>query len=116
MSNQPMITPDESARQRQIAAVAQEMLSGTVDLVGGSRRLLALYHRLEEFDAENDQLFLPIVAFESETDVLPVGEARELWAPDALLSKEREFAPYLEKARPEILETCRALVRKYSQA
>jgi hypothetical protein len=87
------------------------MLAGSVGIVDGCRRLAKLFARL---DVDEDDLFDWIKVVESETEDLPVGDARSLWWPEALEAKEKEFKPYLEEVRPEVLEVCEALVQRYS--
>ena len=95
----------------QIADIAHEMLSGKVGLVEGSRQLVQLFGRLDERD---DELLAPIIALESETDDLPLGEVRLHWSEEALQRKDAAVADYLREVRAEILKTCEALVRRYS--
>jgi hypothetical protein len=87
------------------------MLAGSVGIVDGCRRLVELFHRL---DVDDDDLFMAIRAVESETEILPVGDARSLWIPEALEAKEKKIKPYLEAVRPEVLGVCEALVQRYS--
>ena len=56
----------QGSAQTQIAAVAQRILSGELGIVEGCRRLVQLSARLDRID---DELFAPIVAVESETEV-----------------------------------------------
>ena len=46
----------------------------------------------------------------SETDDLPVGEVRTLWASSALKEKDVEIARAEELYRADFLETCRRIV------
>ena len=105
--------PLAGSPQNQIAAVAQGMLSGEVGIVEGCRRLVQLSSRLDEGD---DGLFAPIVAVESETEDLPLGEARSLWSAEALASKDREVSVYLGQVGETVLEVCRTLVKRYAAA
>ena len=47
----------------------------------------------------------------SETDDLPVGEVRKLWASSALKEKDVEIARAEELYRADFLETCRRIVK-----
>lgn len=105
------MSPTIPSVEEQVAFVAREMIAGSVGIVDGCRRLVKLFARL---DVDDDDLFLPIIAVESETEILPIGDARSLWWPEALEAKEKEFKPYLEEVRPEVLEVCEALVQRYS--
>lgn len=97
--------------EARITGIAQEMLSGEVGLVEGSRQLVQLFGRLDE---RGDELFTPIVVLESETEDLPLGEARLRWSEEALRRKEAAVGAYLREVQAEILEVCEALVRRYS--
>jgi hypothetical protein len=52
-----------------------------------------------------------IIAVASETDDLPVGEVRNLWAPYSLREKDVEIARAEELYRADFLETCRWIVK-----
>lgn len=71
----------------EVVRVAQGVLAGTIGVVEGSRRLASLGHELWHHDTD----FVPFVAIASETDHLPVGEARRQWAGDALNQKNAEI-------------------------
>jgi hypothetical protein len=51
-----------------------------------------------------------IIAVESETDHLPVGEVRKPWASYALREKDVEIAHAEELYRTDFLQTCRKIV------
>ena len=53
-----------------------------------------------------------IIGAHSETHHLPLGEVRELWAPDALKHKDVEIARAEELYRADFLETCRRIVKE----
>ncbi len=99
--------------QTQIAAVAQGMLCGDIGIVDGCRQLVRLYCRLDE---GVDELFALIVAVESETEDLPLGEARSQWSEEALSRKDAEVNAYIGQVREVVLEACEALVQRYSGA
>lgn len=66
---------------------------------------------LEERD---EQLLAPIIAVESVTEDLPVGEDRSSWLPAALAAKQGEVDSYLDQVRDVVLEVCGVLVRRNS--
>jgi hypothetical protein len=51
-----------------------------------------------------------IIAILSETDHLPIGEVRKLWAPFALEMKDAEIARCEELWKPQFLEACKRIV------
>jgi hypothetical protein len=56
-----------------------------------------------------------IIGIESETDNLPVGEVRKLWAPDALRVKDFEIVRCEELYRPRFLEACKRIAGRLRQ-
>ena len=72
------------------------------------RVLVSLAHTEAIADVEDRRI---IIGVESETDHLPVGEVRRLWAPCALKEKDVEIARAEELYRAGFLETCRKIVQ-----
>jgi hypothetical protein len=56
-----------------------------------------------------------IMGMESETDHLPVGEVRKLWASYSLKKKDVEIARAKELSRTHFLQTCRKIVNRIAQ-
>lgn len=88
--------------------VAQAVLDGRTTVLEAVRQLVSLAHT--DAVAEPDRRF--IIGVESETDHLPVGDVRKLWAPDALKEKDVEIARAEEAYRADFLETCRRIVKE----
>ncbi len=86
--------------------VAQAVLDGRTTVLEAVRALVSLAHTDAIADVE-DRKF--IILIESETDHLPVGEVRELWARYALRRKDVEVACAEELYRADFLETCRRI-------
>jgi hypothetical protein len=86
--------------------VAQAVLDGRTTVLEAARALVSLAHTDAIADVE-DRRF--IIAIESETDHLPVGVVRKLWAPDALKEKDVEIARAEELYRADFFETCRRI-------
>lgn len=74
----------ESERQR-ARDVAQAVLDGRSTVLEAVRALVSLAHTDAVAEVE-DRRF--IIGIESETDHLPIGEVRKLWAPYALKEKD----------------------------
>ena len=74
------------------------------------RALVSLAHTDAVADVE-DRKF--IIAIESETDHLPVGEVRKLRASSALKEKDVEIARAQELYRADFLETFRRIVQPH---
>jgi hypothetical protein len=86
--------------------VAQAVLDGRTMVLEAARALVSLAHTDAIGDVE-DRRF--IIAIESETDHLPVGVVRKLWASDALKEKDVEIARAEERYGADFLETCRRI-------
>jgi hypothetical protein len=59
------------------------------------------------------KIFLPFIAVESETEDMPLGDARIGWDENALARKDQEIAAYLEVVRDSIYEACRGVLARY---
>lgn len=99
-------TEADGLRAREIA---QEVLDGRTTVLERVRQLISLEHS-DAFTELEDRRF--IIGVHSETDHLPIGEVRQLWAPDALKHKDVEIARAEELYRADFLETCRRIVKE----
>jgi Protein of unknown function (DUF2489) len=95
------------SEHRKARDVAQAVLDGRTTVLEAVRALVYLAQTDAIADVE-DRKF--IIGIESETDHLPVGEVRRLWASDALKEKDVEIAHAEERYRADFLETCRRIV------
>lgn len=86
--------------------VAQAVLDGRTTVLEAARELVSLAHTDAIADVEDRRL---IIGIESETDDLPVGEVRKLWAPYALKTKDTEIARCEELYPPQFLEACKRI-------
>ncbi len=88
------------SEHRRASDVAQAVLAGRV-------RALVSLARTDAIAAAEDRRF--IIAIESETDHLPVGEVRKLWAPSTLKEKDVEISHAEELYRSDFLDICRRI-------
>jgi hypothetical protein len=86
--------------------VAAEVLNGRTTIMEAVRELAPLAHTGGIADEAERRL---IVGIDSETDHLPIGEVRKLWAPDALQEKDAEIARAEEWWKAEFLDACRRI-------
>jgi hypothetical protein len=63
------------------------------------------------FGYEEDRIL--IIAIESETEDLPIGEVRKLWAPYALEAKDAEIARREEPWQPSFREASTVIVEAH---
>ena len=100
-------SPGIGVRPSEAKEIAQAALDGRTTVFEAVRALVSLAHTDAVADVE-DRKF--IIGIESETDHLPVGEVRKLWASSALKEKDVEIARAEELYRVDFLETCRRIV------
>ena len=94
---------EERQRARE---VAQAVLDGRTTVLEAARELFPLAHT-DAITNEDDRRLM--IAIQSETDHLPIGGARKLWAPDALQRKEPEIAGAGALWKAEFLEACKRI-------
>lgn len=98
-----------SSLERQRARdLAQAVLDGRTTVLEAVRALVSLAHTDAITDVEDRRL---IIGMESETDHLPVGDVRKLWASSALKEKDVEIARAEQLYRADFLEMCRRIVQ-----
>ena len=65
---------------------------------------------------ENDADFLLMTAISSETDHLPLGPARQHWAPDALARKDEELAEAADYWSDQVRSSCERIIERFGPA
>jgi hypothetical protein len=98
--------PASESEHHQARDVAHAVLAGRTTVLEAVRALVFLAHTDAIADVEDRRL---IISIDSETDHLPVGEVRKLWAPSALREKDVEISRAEEVYRSDFLETCRRI-------
>ena len=96
---------------RSARAFARKLIAGETGVIEASRALSSLRY---EFDAPQDDLFLPFVAIDSETSELPIGSVRREWARDALALRDIEIARCERLYHVRAIEACRKLMAYFS--
>jgi len=95
-----------ASERREARDLAQAVLDGRMTVLEGARALVSLAHTDAVPDLEDRKL---IIALESETDDLPVGEVRTLWATDMLKEKDVEIARAEKLYRDSFLQACQRI-------
>jgi hypothetical protein len=95
----------ESERQR-AKEIAAAVLDGRTTVLKAVRELCPLAHT-DALANEEDRTL--VIAIESETDDLPIGEVRKLWAPYALKAKDAEIVRAEELYKAQFLEACKRI-------
>jgi hypothetical protein len=101
-----------ASNRQKVARTAQDILDGRIGVIEASRRLSSL--RFGVGGDEWDPDFLTFVGIDSETDDLPVGQARQHWAPDALAKKDAEIARCEKLYREPAREAASHLVARFA--
>jgi hypothetical protein len=86
--------------------VAEAVLDGRTTILEAVRELVPLAWTDAIADVEDRRL---LIGIGSETDHLPVGEVRKLWAPYALAIKDVEIARCEERYKTEFLAACQRI-------
>ncbi|HLY97634.1 MAG TPA: hypothetical protein VKT33_01065 [Candidatus Angelobacter sp.] len=89
--------------------VAEAVLNGQIGVLEGARALWR-FARTDAIASAEDRTFIIVV--DSETDHLPIGDARQYWASDALRSKDLEIAAAEAWCKAKFLEICRRIVQQ----
>jgi hypothetical protein len=97
-------------QRRLVASIAQKVLDGELGVIEGAREIIGLDGIALPVD---DQDLMRMVAVDSETDALPLGRVRELWAPEVLERKDEEIRRAEEWARGFAWEAFRRLVERF---
>ncbi|MDH5822080.1 hypothetical protein QFW77_03605, partial [Luteimonas sp. RD2P54] len=93
------------------AEIAAAILAGSMPLLDGCHLLDQLSSAVEVPD--NDPDFGAFSLIQSETDALPIGQARGLWTRDALAGLEPEIQSATIWAEPIALPACKSVVARF---
>jgi hypothetical protein len=93
-------------RQRALE-LARAVLESRISILEAVRELFPLAHT-DAIGDETDRRL--IIGIESETDHLPVGEVRKLWAAEALREKDEEIASAEALWKSKLLDACKRIV------
>lgn len=93
--------------KQMIIQTARAMVDGSLGIVAGSRRICALRHEINLSDSE---LFHTFVAFDSDTDIYPIGADRAWYEPKYLLQLDREMEEIVNLSRSDVLDACMRII------
>lgn len=106
----PMTQASKKQQWAELADLLRDLLDGRIGLTEGCRRVVTGYYYLER----GNKLFDPFRGFDSESDAFPLGEGRELWAPDSLRAIDGQRELTEAHYRTWLLDAAKHL-RKYAQ-
>ncbi len=94
----------ERQRAKEVAVAA---LDGRITVLEANNELFPLAHT-DAIASEQDRIL--VIAIYSETDSLPIGDVRKLWAVEALREKDVEIARAESRWKVKFLEACKRIV------
>ncbi len=98
-----------SNSKSEIVEVCQHMLDEKISLIEGCRKLVKLISKNEE----DNEIFFPIRAFESDTERFLLGEPRKHAEPNYLRELDQEMDDYIEKSKEDILKACKNIIKYF---
>ena len=98
---------------RMIRARALDLIEGRLSVIESARVLSKLTYWSE---LNNDPDLTTFVAIDSETDALPVGDARKYWASHALEREDVEIAKAEDLYRSTAIESAQRLAERFKWA
>ncbi len=101
-----------ASNRQKVARIAQDIVSNHIGVIEASRLLARLRFgvAVDQWDPD----FITFVGIDSETDDLPLGEARHHWSPSALALKDVEIAHAEEFYRDSALVAASHLIARFA--
>jgi hypothetical protein len=106
-------TPSAWARSEAVRR-ARAVLSGELGVLEGCIPLASIAHDVVA-DWRSDPDFVVFGAVASETDELPLGEARAQWSAAALARADVEIDRYTREVKDGVLAACLNVVKRFEQ-
>ena len=100
-----------SESEQKVVQVAEAILSGTIGIIEGSRRLVTLRQLVTKEDFDKD--FKIFVLIDSDSDHIPIGDARKQWAPQARKDKDKELEQIENWYRDSAEQGCKILIARF---
>jgi hypothetical protein len=86
------------------------LLEGEIGVIAASRALGQLRHHIAPAWPEMGEALLPFIAVDSDTDALPIGAERAMWARSALAIEDHKIAEAEERFRDPIRAACHRIM------
>lgn len=100
-----------AAGRRELVELCSNMLKGRVNILEGVRRICTLRFVVEDPDNE---VFLPIRAVESDTDIFPAAVIRSNFGAEYLFRADIELNSYLSDHHEAIAQACAEIIDAFS--
>jgi hypothetical protein len=98
---------DDIRKYKELRKIAQSIIADEVDLLTGCRNICRNRPEDQIFDQD---CFLVIRAFETDTDYVPAGNAIKRCDEDFLKEVYQEMDSYIDKVKPSITSACKDIV------
>jgi hypothetical protein len=95
----------------ELVSAARDFLADKVGVIATARILKPHLHALEDYRPDLAKTTRMVVAIDSETDALPIGNVREMWHPSTAAIEDAKAKHSEELCRQDISAVCRELVR-----
>lgn len=95
----------------ELRRAALGLLEGEIGVIAASRILGRLRDDFSTAWPEMGEALIPFVAVDSDTDALPIGLTREMWAPSALASEDRKIDEAEEYFREPARIACQRVLQ-----
>ena len=102
----------QKQRQR-VFGLVEKMLENSIDYLEGAVEISSL--RFELGLANNDEDFLIFAIISSETDHLPIGNAKLQWSKEALLALIPEYESSTKWAKEISLSSCKNILERFGK-
>ncbi len=97
--------------KQKLIETAISITKDEIGIVEGCRLISKLIHKA---GVEEDELFLPIIGVDSETDHYPFGKVRDQYNADYLKKLDEEIKAYETRNKNLIVDVCKDIVTKYA--
>lgn len=99
----------------QALQAARAVLDGKLDVIEGSRKLAGYANDIvPDWAADSD--FVVFGAIASETDDLPIGEARRYWSAAALAEGDATLERYASAVAGDVRAACASVIARFSDS
>jgi hypothetical protein len=103
-----------AAARQLVVETARAMLDGRLSFIEGARRINGQKWHVDLPDPELDPDMVCFLLIDSETDILPLGDVRQLWQPAALEKLQPKIEQSEQWARETGRAACQSLIKRFS--
>jgi Protein of unknown function (DUF2489) len=93
-----------------MVTTARMIIAGKIDLIEGCH---IIAKQIYGQSSKRDDVLITFIGVKSETDHLPLADARKHWAPEALSLKDKERDDYARRIRDDVIKACNEIIKRY---